>query len=313
MMKTAYVSLHDPSDEHSWSGVVKSLRNCLVSRGHEVEDIFGLKRSPFLRCAFKTLYHRHIEKNNFDWRRDPLVLRNFARQVEPRLRRDHKLVFSPGTTAVAMRETDIPIVIWTDATFERLVGFYPENSKHCAATLRDGHAVEKRILNRCKYAVCSSEWAARSAIDFYGADPARVKVIPFGANVDCTWDMATIRADVARRSRQTCHLLFVGVDWHRQGEEVAVEVARLLNEAGLPTEVHIVACGPSHETPDFVKRHGLVSKRSPEGRAKLDGLFASSHFLIVPSLAESSFHESKDRLNSESAGRSFTEVLAGKV
>ncbi|MFM7181239.1 MAG: hypothetical protein ACKO2G_07225 [Verrucomicrobiales bacterium] len=117
-MKVAYVSLKDPSDEHSWSGMMKTMRDCLISQGHEVEDIFDMKRAPLWRVAFKTLYHRNIEKNVYDWRRDPLVLRNLARQVEAKLAgRGFDMIFSPGTTAVAMLETDIPIVIWTDATF----------------------------------------------------------------------------------------------------------------------------------------------------------------------------------------------------
>jgi glycosyltransferase involved in cell wall biosynthesis len=286
-MKIAYVSLTDPSDEHSWSGLMKTMRKCLHALGHEVEDIFGMRRSPLLRVALRTLYHRYIERNHYDWRRDPVVLRNFARQVEARLAGGRfDMIFSPGTPAVAMLETDVPIVIWTDATFENLVGFYPENSNHCAATVRDGHEVERRILERCKFAIYPSQWAARSAIDFYGADPAKVKIIPFGASVEPTRELASVRQSIAARSRQICQLLFVGVDWHRKGGEKALEVARLLNEAGIPTELHVVGAGPDGETPGFVKRHGYISKRTPEGRAKLDALFASSHFLIVPSLAE---------------------------
>jgi glycosyltransferase involved in cell wall biosynthesis len=286
-MKIAYVSLTDPTDEHSWSGLMKTMRNCLHSLGHEVEDIFGMKRSPLVWVAFWTFYHRYIERNHYDWRRDPVVLRNFARQVEARLAGGgFDMIFSPGTSAVALLETDIPIVIWTDATFENLVGFYPENSNHCAATVREGHQVEKRILGFCKYAIYPSEWAARSAIDFYGADPAKVKIIPFGASVESTRDLDSVRQSIAARSRQNCQLLFVGVNWHRKGGEKALEVARLLNEAGIPTELHVVGAGPDGETPEFVKRHGYISKRTPEGRAKLDALFASSHFLIVPSLAE---------------------------
>ncbi|MFM7181240.1 MAG: glycosyltransferase family 4 protein [Verrucomicrobiales bacterium] len=152
--------------------------------------------------------------------------------------------------------------------------------------MRNGHEVEKRILRHCRYAIYSSDWAARSAIDFDGADPAKVKVIPFAANVDHQFDEASVRNFIASRSRQTCRLLFVGVDWHRKGGAKAVEVARLLNESGLPTELDFVGCEPEGETPEFVKRHGFISRRTAEGRAWLDELFARSHFLIVPSLAE---------------------------
>jgi len=76
------------------------------------------------------------------------------------------------------------------------------------------------------------------------------------------------------------------VEWERKGGDIARETALELNRRGLPTRLHVVGCDPPAKSPDFVIRHGFVSKKTPEGRARLDDLLAHSHFLIVPSRAE---------------------------
>ena len=40
------------------------------------------------------------------------------------------------------------------------------------------------------------------------------------------------------------------------------------------------------ELPEYVIDHGFISKQDPSGVKKLNVLYASSHFLFVPSLAE---------------------------
>ena len=42
---------------------------------------------------------------------------------------------------------------------------------------------------------------------------------------------------IEARPNDRCRLLFVGIGWERKGGDVAVEVARLLNDRGLPTEL----------------------------------------------------------------------------
>ena len=48
----------------------------------------------------------------------------------------------------------------------------------------------------------------------------------------------------------------------------------------------MVGCTPPVHTPHFVKLHGFVSKKSPDGRRLLNKLYASSHFFILPTRAD---------------------------
>jgi glycosyltransferase involved in cell wall biosynthesis len=110
--------------------------------------------------------------------------------------------------------------------------------------------------------------------------------VPFGANVGCTRELRDIEALVAKRCRDVCRLLFLGVDWARKGGDVALQVADLLNRRGIRTELHVAGCEPPMVPPPFVTCHGFISKSTEQGRNRLDQLMADSHFLILPSRAE---------------------------
>lgn len=148
--------------------------------------------------------------------------------------------------------------------------------------------MEKLSLEKCKLAIYASDWAAQTAIEYYDADPNKVKVIPFGANIDRLRTFDEIKALIKARPAHQCKLLFLGVDWYRKGGDIALKVAEELNNLGLDTELTIVGCQPIIEgiLPSFVKSLGYINKSSVGGKDRIDRLIAESHFLIVPSRAE---------------------------
>lgn len=146
--------------------------------------------------------------------------------------------------------------------------------------------MEQLALSKCRLAIYSSEWAAKSAVDNYDVDPEKVKFVPYGANIECERTFSDIDALVENKSFDICNLLFVGAHWHRKGGNKALEVGRQLNARGLKTELHIVGCNPPVELPSFARSYGYVSKRTQEGRLLIDKLMSEAHFLIVPSTAE---------------------------
>jgi glycosyltransferase involved in cell wall biosynthesis len=148
--------------------------------------------------------------------------------------------------------------------------------------------MERLALQKSKLAIYSSDWAAQSAIDDYGADPERVKVVPFGSNTDSPFDSETIKDVIASRKSDRCKLLFLTVDWERKRGDVAYQVAKKLNQAGLKTELTVVGCQPkiAEPLPDFVKALGFISKSTKKGKQKIQKLIMDSHFLIVPTLAD---------------------------
>lgn len=288
-MKVAYVTTYNASDPHAWSGSANYMLRALHRSHIDTEVIDNIGDGPVLATLqrAKALMYRKLLSRDYQRDRAPSVVHRYARRVQRRMSGSrYDAVLSPGTLAVACLDVDRPIAIWTDATFAGMVGYYPNFSNFCAETLRHGHRLEQQALSRCSLAIFSSEWAAATALRNYDIDPAKVKVVPFGANVDCHRGSEDIERLALEKDYGTCRLLMVGVDWDRKGGDMALAVARMLNQRGLPTELHVVGCRPPYEPPSFVRLHGFISKATESGRQQLDQLMSQAHFLLLPSVAE---------------------------
>ena len=286
-MNIAYVTTYDSADINSWSGLGSFIFEALRSAGPRVEPIGNLRDNHrFITKFKKTLYSKILSKKYLS-SREPLRLRSYATQVEKALATiSHDVIFSPGTIPVAYLRSEKPLVFWTDATFAGMINFYPGYSNLCTETINNGNKMEQLALSKCNIAIYSSAWAANSAIQNYDVDPAKVKVVPFGANINCNRKYQDIFSIIQNKPLDIVKLLFVGVDWYRKGGDIALAVADRLNQRGIRTELHIVGCKPPVSLPRFVKCHGFISKKTEEGRRFFESLMNESHFLILPSRAE---------------------------
>lgn len=287
-MKIAYPTIYDSTDERAWSGLGFNIARCLELAGFNVRRIGPLRRRrlPLARLwqVEARLYGRHYALD-----RDLHVARAYASQVAKSIESQaYDLVFSPGTVPVAYLQTRLPIVIWTDAPFAAMLRSYPEFQVYSRRSIRSASDLEAHALQRASLAFFASTWGARSAVEDHGADPQRVGVLPFGANMRITHGREEIVTLVRRRPAEMCRLLFVGVHWHRKRGDRAVEAARILNERGLPTELHVVGPGPDqrHNLPSWVRVYGYVDKRTEAGASLMRRLYENSHFLIHPASAE---------------------------
>jgi glycosyltransferase involved in cell wall biosynthesis len=272
---------------HDWSGLTYHIHQALLRSGLQVQNIEAGAMPRDMKSISKGFIYRKIFSRKYLAERDPSIAKLCSDQIEQTLRSvECNVVFSPGTIPIAYLETAKPIIFWADATFAGMVDFYPEYTNLCSETIRHGNELEQSALARCTLAIYSSEWAANTAVQNYDVDPSKVRVVPFGANLDCSRDFEDVARSAGRKAFNVIKLLFVGVDWFRKGGDIALKVAALLNEHGTRTELHVVGCTPDLNLPDFVKVHGFISKTTEEGRRKLDELFAESHFLILPARAE---------------------------
>jgi glycosyltransferase involved in cell wall biosynthesis len=115
-----------------------------------------------------------------------------------------------------------------------------------------------------------------------------VHVVPFGADIEETPTLDFVRRIVAARSTKVCKLLFFGATWFRKDGDIAVEVARELNAAGLPTDLLVMGVRPPllGPTPSFVRYCGKINKSSHTRPARFKALMATWYFLILPSRAD---------------------------
>ncbi len=296
-MRIAYVTTYDARSPVHWSGTGYSMWNALKGDGVQVDLIGPLDEPLALVWKGKTWLYRNLLRSNYQRARQPWLQRQFARQIETRLAGGHyDVVVSPGTIPIAYLDTPIPVVFWTDATFDGVVPFYKERVRRgrrpafdnlSPETLRDGHAAEQAALDRCSIAIFSSEWAAGTALQYYGVDPSKVRVVPFGPNLQREISSAEVELAVAGRSMDECRLAFVAMEWSRKGGDIAIDVTRELIGRGINATLTVVGVAPPTGAPPFVQYAGFIDKRKPQELDRYAAILKDSHFLLLPSWPES--------------------------
>jgi glycosyltransferase involved in cell wall biosynthesis len=288
-MKIAYVFPRDATDPSVQSGRPHSILTEFERRGFAVERVFPLGAAPArLDLAKKAGYRLLGRFHRGD--RSAAYLDALAGEFTRRVagRGEFDFVFSPGSEAVSRLRTRWPIVFCADATFANLVDYYWDFTGLSQEYLRDGHAQEGAALANATLAVFPSEWAARAAIEHYRTDPAKVAVIPFGANLGRHNQRAAAEEWIARRPADNIRLLFVGRDWERKGGDLVISTAFYLQTHGHPVTVDVVGCdvpAQYHGVP-WIVAHGLLHQCNPAHMARLNELYAQAHFVFVPSRAE---------------------------
>jgi glycosyltransferase involved in cell wall biosynthesis len=288
-LKIAYVTTYDAHDPSKWSGLGYYIARSLEMAGCQLEYIGPLKEHFSAYFKAKTVVYRKFRQQAFQRDREPAILDGYARQVEKRLKNsDAQIIFSPGSVAIAHLETKLPIVFWSDATYAAVQEAYRWELPAVPISIERGHAMDQRTVDKASLCIYASDWAAQSAIERYHAEPGKVKVVPFGANIEESRTIEQVRGMISARSRDVCKLLFVGVGWERKGGDIAIDVARQMNEMGVKTELTIVGSIPPNTSslPSFIKPLGFLNKSTPQGKAHFESLFAESHFLILPARAE---------------------------
>lgn len=288
-MKIAYVTIYDASDVHNWSGTGYFLSKALINQGAELVYIGPLKTKNEFFHRIKRKFLEKIVKKNYLPDREPSVAMGYAKQIEAQLKIiKPDLIFSPGATAVGYLNTSIPVIIYTDATLRPMVGYYKKFSNLWKGSYRNAEKLEAQAIKNASLLIYSSDWAANSAIELYNATPDKVKVIPFGTNIESAYNENIVHQFIKTRGTKTCRLIFMGVDWERKGGDIAFKIAKKLFDQRFPVELHIVGIQdlPAECLQPFVFNHGFISKKTNEGKEELDKLLRICHFLVLPTLAE---------------------------
>jgi len=287
-----FLTSTDPMDRRSWSGVHYSIFQAAARNLGSVTALGPMPMIWPLRIG-DNLNRRIVmpltgKRYQYSWSVPMSLL--YARSFGQRLRQQHfDLLLAPASfTEIAYLDTDVPIVYCEDSTLRQLIDFYPSMMGLLDASKRELNHIENRALERAALVCYSSEWAARSAIDDYGADPAKVVVIPFGANYPTP--PAKDKPPASHRTGE-CRLFLLGGDWLRKGASLAYDAMVALNEQGQPTTLTVVGCAPPPEEAFRYQHPGFttipyLNMGEPADLARLDELFCTADFFILPSRAE---------------------------
>lgn len=142
---------------------------------------------------------------------------------------------------------------------------------------------ERTLYHKLDRVFTMSEHLRQSFINDFGLPAERVVCIGAGVNLD------TLPPDRSDKAYDTKQILFVGVDFMRKGGAILLQAFQRLREVHPEAILNIV--GPKSPPPadlpmGGVVWHGMLNKQIPMEAAKLDHLFASCSFFVLPSLYE---------------------------
>ncbi len=153
-------------------------------------------------------------------------------------------------------------------------------------SIREGNFIERLAIEKACLILYASQWAAQSAINDYGADESKIKVVPLGANLEDD-DIPNEELIFQKNKSDSCRLFFLGVDWRRKGGDIAFETLLKLEELGIESELVVCGCVPpkgiSHEK---MKVLPFLNKNNVNDRKILIDQFVTSDFLILPTRNE---------------------------
>ncbi len=287
-MKIGFATTFNAQDVNNWSGTPTHMSHAFTLAGDQIVHFGNLKRH--LPSGFKLQqFLKKLTGQRESPRFNETVAKHYSKQVAELLKTASvDAIISPQINPIAFLECKTPLILWTDALYASLLGFYPAFAAHSANSIRQGNTITHACLSHCNLAIFSSDWAARTALEIYGIAKEKIKVVPFGANITCSHTLPDIKQLLTTRPRDRVKLLFIGKNWYRKGGDIVFNVAKALHEMGQPVEVNFVGCQPPDtvDIPAYIHCHGFISKRTPEGQERINQLLRESHFLFVPSRAE---------------------------
>ncbi len=289
-LKIGLLGVEDPSSVRSYSGTPFHLAHFLRERGHDVRFCgpYPLRYRGlliFLNRLLKRFAGRH-----FVWERVPLITRQYRRIIERYASEnpDLDVLLATSVFYVDAARTHIPLIAWGDTTVQGVMGLYPYYTGISKWMIDQSQAGEQRSLAACAAVIFSSDWAARTAIETYDVDPAKVHVITYGANILESPDSEALDVLVAQRMLTPWIVILVGVDWKRKGVDKAIAAVGVLRQRGFEVRLKVVGCKEPANTfvPDYVEVLGRIPKNTPDGKRTFYELLQTSHAFVLPSIAE---------------------------
>ncbi len=287
-MKIAFLTFADPENRRVWSGIPYYMKNALQAHCGEVFYIGPVTSYIDIFGKICNRISSGLLKKKYDYKRSIIAAKRYGSIIEKRIKgRSFDVIFvAAGAPLIAYLNTSVPIVLSVDTTFSNMVDYYPEYSRLTRVSIAEGHRIAKLAIKRATLLIYSSSYAGESAINYYGAPPERVHVIPFGANIE-EGDIPTKESIYKKCKGNECRLLFLGVDWKRKGGDIAFDSMVELERAGIKTSLTVCGCQPpasySHSKMKVIP---FLDKNNSDDRAKLIDLFLNADFLLLPTRSE---------------------------
>jgi glycosyltransferase involved in cell wall biosynthesis len=289
-MRIAIASLGDPSSERTWSGIPSSIMFELRKKGHEVIPIALDKPEEPWHFRWRRTVHHRLHKKWFLGSVEKQWLEKISRQLDDKVNKvSPNVVLVIHADWLAYATFHCPAFIIHDTTFASIVDYYPCFTNLCDGSLKSGHEMYQRALDKCAAAIYPAQWATQSAIDKYNFPASKVFTIPFGGNIkECPPQEQVERWIQQRLTSETCNLVFIGTQWERKGGPEVLQFLKTLKSLGVKATLTVIGCAAQipADLQEFVTQLGYLRKEDPADAERLMNVMSQSHALIVLSQAE---------------------------
>ena len=290
-IKIAYLTVNDPLDKRSWSGITYYLGQSLQRNVGDV-DFLGPVQFPgwvhkILRAVAK--FTRIVFKKEYNTKYSLLLSWYAARALRKKMKgKKYDCVVAPAaSTEFSFFPSDLPSVYVSDTTFRLISNYYKNEFEKISSFSRwEGDLLEKRSLQKSSFIIFSSHWAEQSAMQHYHIPAEKILVQPLGANMDFVPDARNI---FEKEKNPVLTLLYLAVEWERKGGRIAFDALQHLKKMGVDAKLIICGCTP----PDGIADERMevipfLNKNKKEDHEQFIHLLSSSHFLLLPTRADCS-------------------------
>lgn len=290
-LKIAYYSKNDPLDKRSWSGTTYYMGQALQRNVGEVDFLGPVVFAPWFDKIIRGMakFCRLVLGSNYVAKYSLLQNWYCVRQLKRKMKgRQYDCLIAPSASPeLGLLKTNVPVIYMSDATYRLYSTYYAKEFDRLDRFSRwEGEWLERASLRKSRWAIFTSEWAARSAVEDYGFPEDKVSVFPLAANIDEEPGREII---FEKEQNPMLTLLFLAVDWERKGGAIAFGALEQLHRQGIPARLVVCGCVPP---PEFRHSHleviPFLNKNLPEDHRRLVQLLSTSHFLILPTRADCS-------------------------
>jgi len=291
-IKVGYITKEDPNKVSSYSGTHFFMMKALSDHVGELLPVGPLKPVQALVRRIQAKFVRMISGKAYRHQYNIGLAKASARIIQKKIKRikPDVLIGSLVSPEVAFLETDVPLLLTTDATFPLLKDYYQSHSNLHSNTIEEATMLEQKSFQKADKLILPLLWVANSAVDEYNIDPKKIVIVQYGPNILKSITERKFEDLLTEKLKSTeLNLLFVGVRWKEKGGPVAVNTAEELNRMGIKTRLTV--CGTERQQAnipknEFVDVIGRLDKSKPKDLDTFNELFKKSHLFILPTRAE---------------------------
>lgn len=272
---------NDPLDPAASSGVDYNFYKVISERVDEVRIAGPYKIEGSLPERFiKRFYTKITGKRYLKWNlRAIWNATKGVNEMEKRWQPD--IVFTIFPSTIAYYYGSAPTVFVTDLTFQ---AWQEHGAGFGGVALKGLVHLERRSVNKSARTIVHSQWGKNELIKQHRVDPDKIEILTMPAALPDVVIPNIIEVHTEKKLAKPLRLLLVGREFYRKGVDIALEVAKILNDSGLQTE--LIVCATNGPEAPHVSYAGPFRKSVPSELKQYTDLYRWANVLIHPARFE---------------------------